>query len=191
MPRAKLRRSRKRAVCGFALGSTSGYGLRCSGAAPRPFIGFGSDAEDSAPASSVPGKATRPIDVRERFAFQRRPQQSAAAQGGLDFSIVFDAPPETAAYATGFVSFGNSAARADPRRAGPGGEVLRDQPAVIPIGIDGEFHDAAPHGRHGAGASRENCWIEETTSSAWPGAGGSSSDRWLKPGARSASPSGV
>jgi hypothetical protein len=65
---------------------------------PRPSIGFVSDAEDSAPRREGPRKATPSADRREeRFAFQRRPQLSAAAQGGPDFSIVFDDPPETAA----------------------------------------------------------------------------------------------
>ena len=160
MPRAKLRRS-KRCVFGFALGSTSGYGLRCSGAAPRPFIGLVRMPRARPIATDRGRQHLRSIDDGNASLLQRRPQHPVAARGGPGFSIVFDEPPETAACATGFVSYGNSAARAEPRRAGPGGEVLRVEPAVIPFGIDG----TAPQGRHGAGAFR--ILIEETTSSAW------------------------
>ena len=39
-------------------------------------------------------------------------------------------------------------------------------PAIIPFGIEGEFHDAAPHRRHNASASWKLDTLKEKTSSA-------------------------
>lgn len=99
---------------------------------------------------------TRPVDASSVSLFSDAHSIPLPPEAAGKFQLDFDDPPETAATrAAAFVSFGISTARAEPRRAGRVGEVLRDEPAVIPFGIDGDFHDAAPHRRHGAGASKK------------------------------------
>lgn len=98
VPRTKLRRSRKRAVCGFASGSTSGYGLRCETRRPRPSIGFVRMSKATLLAAEDRAQES-PIRRRKgAFRFSATPKTfrvAARRRGSYGGSIRFDAPPRT------------------------------------------------------------------------------------------------
>jgi hypothetical protein len=100
--------------------------MGCVVQTPTALLRIISVAEGNAPVAKTEEGDSSANRYNGAFHFSATPTASDAAQGGPEFSVLFDDPPETAAMSDGLRQLRNSATRAEPRRAGSGGELLRD-----------------------------------------------------------------
>jgi hypothetical protein len=189
MPRAKLRRPRKRAACGFALESTSGYGLRCSGAASMVLhrIRFGCRRQRSwrrRPGQSIPDQSTRrSVSLFSDAHSSPRPREATRI-----FQLSLMSLPRPRLRSGGLLrirEFGGSRRTAS-RRFGRRGATERVR------SLRREFSCTTPQRRLATARTRKFGALEELDLIRRPGRQillGSSTG--ARPGVRSASPSGM